>query len=117
LLLERVGGDRRALARLIRLFLADSRRLETSIRQAVARGKAADLRAAAHALKGSVSNFAATGAVAAAARLQRIAEGSRLGEAKEASARLREELRLVRGALQALVSPGTSRRPPRYGPR
>ncbi len=122
-LLERVGGDRRALAKLVRLFLADSRDLLARVRRAVEGKRAGDLRAAAHALKGSVSNFAAPLATAAADRLQRIGEGEDLRDAEGASARLEAELARVRETLQAIVAEG-GRRPhtrrsasPRRGPR
>jgi PAS domain S-box-containing protein len=103
-LLRRVGGERRALAKLVRVFQADSRKLLARIRQAVRRGQAAQLRAAAHALKGSVSNFAAPAAVAAAARLQQMAERQDLGEAKAACADLVRELARVQVSLQALTA-------------
>ena len=117
LLLERVGGDRHALLRLIRLFLADSRKLQVQIRLAVARGRGPDLRGAAHALKGSVSNFAAPAAAAAAARLQQIAEGADLTLAPEACARLDEELARVRERLQALAKGKGGARSARVRPR
>jgi HPt (histidine-containing phosphotransfer) domain-containing protein len=107
-LLARVGGDRRALARLVRLFVADSRKLLAQARRAVTHGKAPELRAAAHALKGSVSNFAAPAATAAAARLQQIAEAGDLAEASGAYALLNEELARVRKRLSALVSRRTA---------
>jgi len=108
--LDRVGGDRQALARLVRLFAADSRTLMTRVHAAVKTGEAAELRAAAHALKGSVSNFAAPAAAAAAARLQQIAEGGNLAEAETARERLRQELARVRQSLSALVKTPSSRR-------
>jgi CheY-like chemotaxis protein len=112
--LDRVGGDRRVLRRLVRLFLADSRTLEARIRRAIGEGSAPDLRAAAHALKGSVSNFAAPAATAAAAQLQRIGGSGDLGEAPAAFARLDQELALVRKHLSTIVS---GRRPQARPPR
>ncbi|HET7291566.1 MAG TPA: response regulator [Vicinamibacteria bacterium] len=109
-LLERVGGDRRALARLTRLFLADSRKLMARIKRAVARRDAADLRAAAHALKGSVSNFLAPAATAAAARLQHLGEAADLAAAPDASKHLDRELTRVHKALEAIVTRGRSTR-------
>ena len=108
-LLERVGGDRKALARLVRLFLTDSRTLLARLRAAVKRGDAPDLRNAAHALKGSVSNFAAAAATAAAARLQEIGERGDLTEASLAQASLEQELARVRERLAVIVAGG---RPP-----
>ena len=116
-LLERVGGDRRALAKLVRLFLADSRKLLARILHAVKAGEAPALRAAAHALKGSVSNFAAPAATAAAARLQELGETGDLGEALGAYARLEAEIARVRVRLAAIAPPGRSarKRPPTAG--
>ena len=105
-LLERVGGDRKALAKLVRLFLADSQALVARIREAVERGSAQDLRSAAHALKGSVANFAAPTATAAAARLQEMGERGDLTEASLGQANLEQELTRVRARLQALVAGG-----------
>ncbi len=113
-LLERLGGDRRVLVKLARLFLVDSRKLMSHIRGAVEARDATDLRTAAHTLKGSVANFLAPAATAAAARLQEIGEGEDLGEAPGAAAVLEEELARVRERLGAIVSeggsPGTRRR-------
>jgi two-component system, sensor histidine kinase and response regulator len=104
LLLERVGGDRRALAKLAALFLADSPKLLGRIRRAVLRRDARELQGAAHALKGAVSNFAAPAATEAAFRLQKMGEAGDLGEAEPACARLEEELQRVRAALGGLLS-------------
>ena len=108
-LLERVGGDRKALARLVRLFLADSRTLLARLRAAVKRGDAPELRNAAHALKGSVSNFAAAAATAAAARLQEIGERGDLTQASLAQASLEQELARVRERLAVIVAGGRPR--------
>ncbi len=109
-LLDRVGGDRKALARLVRLFLTDSRKLLSRVRGAVKRGHAPDLRSAAHALKGSVSNFAAPIATAAAARLQEIAERGDLTEASPAQASLEQEIVRVRERLATIVAGGSGRK-------
>jgi HPt (histidine-containing phosphotransfer) domain-containing protein len=113
-LLDRVGGDRRALDRLVRLFLTDSRVLLAHVREAADRGQAPELRRAAHALKGSVANFGAPAAVAAAARLQQMGESGDLSEASAACASLEQELARVREGLQAIVARGRARK--RSGP-
>ncbi len=117
-LLDRVGGDRRALAKLVRLFLADSRTLLARVRESVEAGHAQGLRTAAHALKGSVANFAAPAAMAAAARLQEIGERGDLVEASPAYASLEQEIARVRERLTVIVAHGrgrraTAHRPPR----
>ena len=110
-LLDRVGGDRGALAKLVRLFLADSRTLLSKVREAVDTRNARELRSAAHALKGSVANFAAPAATGAAARLQEMGERGDLAEASLAFARLEQELARVRERLAAIVAGGRDRRP------
>jgi PAS domain S-box-containing protein len=117
LLLERVGGDRRALAKLAALFLADSPKLLERIRRAVLRRDARELQASAHALKGAVSNFAAPAATEAALRLQKMGEAGDLGEAGPACARLEEELQRVRAALRGLLSKKPRGPAPRGRPR
>jgi CheY-like chemotaxis protein/HPt (histidine-containing phosphotransfer) domain-containing protein len=104
-LLERVGGDRRALAALVRIFRTDSPRQLARIRTAIQEGDAAALRAAAHAMKGAVSNFAAPGATEAALRLQRTAEAGPLAGAGPALERLEREVEALLAALAALVRP------------
>ncbi|HEY6554402.1 MAG TPA: response regulator [Vicinamibacteria bacterium] len=109
-LLDRVGGDRQALAMLVRLFLADSRKLLARVREAVLGRNPPALRSAAHALKGSVANFAAAAATGAAARLQEMGERGDLREAPLAYASLEQEVARVRERLAALVA-ARSRRP------
>jgi two-component system sensor histidine kinase/response regulator len=102
-LLERVGGDRRALRELARLFLADVPRRFAEIRGAIARGDARALRAAAHTLKGAVANFAAPAATEAALELQKLGDAADLSEAPLAFERLKRELAAVRRALLDLI--------------
>ncbi|HJS57683.1 MAG TPA: response regulator [Vicinamibacteria bacterium] len=111
-LLDRVGGDRRALGRLIRLFLVDSRKLAARIRRAVAAQDAVELRSAAHALKGSVSNFMTPAATAAADRLQHIGEAGDLSEASSTAADLEQKLARV---CQRLLELAPEARPRRAG--
>ena len=116
-LLERVGHDSQALARLVRLFLADYPRQLARIRRAVASRDARGLRAAAHALKGSVSNFAAPAATEAAMRLQQIGDTGGVTGARSALSAVESEIERVHRALVALVrrrggrpAPATRRR-------
>lgn len=102
-LLRRVGGDRKALARLVGVFLADSPRLLSRIRAAVRKKDARALQAAAHALKGSVSNFAAPAATDAALRLQQIGGSGELAGAGSALTALEAELRRVGSLLAKLA--------------
>jgi CheY-like chemotaxis protein len=103
-LLERVGGDLEALRELVDVFMADAPLLLARINAAIEAKDASELQAAAHTLKGAVSNFAAPLATQAAARLQQTGEGSDLGRARAASDILQRELQRVRDALSGLVS-------------
>jgi two-component system sensor histidine kinase/response regulator len=104
-LLERVGGDRKALAELVRIFRADSPKRVARIREAIREGDPAALRAAAHALKGAVSNFAAPPATEAALRLQKMAEAGRLAGAQSALDRLEQEIKALLASLATIVQP------------
>jgi CheY-like chemotaxis protein/HPt (histidine-containing phosphotransfer) domain-containing protein len=105
-LLERVGGDARAIAEIARIFLADAPRRTREIRRAIGNGDARALRAAAHTLKGAVSNFGAQGAVDAAFELQKLGDAANLEEAPAALERLEAELTVVRRELRRLVPGG-----------
>jgi PAS domain S-box-containing protein len=109
-LLDRVGGDRGALASIVRVFLADYPRQLARIREALAGRDAAGLRRAAHALKGAVSNFAAAPATEAAMRLQAIGDSRDLRDAPAALARLELELHSLSADLATLAG---RRRPTR----
>ena len=116
-LLERVGGDRRALAGIARIFLADAPRQLAELRRAVATADARALRAAAHTLKGAAANFAAAGVTDAALELQQIGDAGEMGEAKAALERLEVELAALRRALLSILrgktkSPADEQRSP-----
>jgi CheY-like chemotaxis protein len=102
-LLERVGGDRKALAGLVSIFKADAPKQVARLREAVRQRDADALRAAAHAIKGAVSNFAAPPATEAALRLQKIGESGQLAAAAPALERLEGEIQALLAALGAAV--------------
>src|SRR5262249_1113785 len=68
--LARVGDDRALLKELIGLFLAECPRWLAAIREAIRQGDAAELRRAAHSIKGTVGTFGAPAAFEAAQRLE-----------------------------------------------
>jgi CheY-like chemotaxis protein/HPt (histidine-containing phosphotransfer) domain-containing protein len=111
-LLERVGGDTKALARIVRTFLADGPKQLARIREAVDAGDPEALRRAAHALKGAVSNFAAGPATKAALRLQGMGERQDLSAAAGAFGRLERELTVVFADLRRLAGRGESKKRP-----
>ncbi|MBI3406684.1 MAG: response regulator [Acidobacteria bacterium] len=103
-LLERVGGDRAALRTLVNLFREDSPAQLKKIRAAVRARDGRALHASAHALKGSVSNFAAPAATDAALKLQVMGQENRLEGAPAILRTLELELRKVTSALATFVS-------------
>src|SRR5262249_13555811 len=107
---ERVGGDLRALSSLVRTFRSDAPTKLAAIRRAVRARDAPALQAAAHALKGAVSNFAAAAATEAAFRLQRMGQASQMSDASSALAQLERELAAVTTALDGLVRGGARKR-------
>jgi CheY-like chemotaxis protein/HPt (histidine-containing phosphotransfer) domain-containing protein len=102
-LLAGVDGNRRLLRELVHLFLADCPQRLVEIKEAVRRGNAEALRIAAHTLKGSVGNFAAKNAFAAAQRLEIMGRDGDLHTAGEACATLESELALLREELGRLT--------------
>ena len=84
------------------LFVEDCPRALAEIRDAVARGDAAKLENAAHALKGSVANFGAHSAVEAAFRLEQMGRAGQLGEALETLRTLEHALSAVCAELATL---------------
>jgi PAS domain S-box-containing protein len=102
-LLAGVDGNRKLLHQLVRLFLADYPKRLKEINKAIQSGDAAALQAAAHALKGSVGNFSAKKAFAAAQQLESIGKEGDLSAAGQASATLDAELQLVSEELKQLI--------------
>jgi two-component system sensor histidine kinase/response regulator len=104
--LERIGGDHKALRELVEILAVDGPRQLGRIKRAIGRKDAPSLRAAAHALKGAVSNFAASAATAAALQLQKMGDSGELAGGEEALARLEREMRRLLAALQELTGRG-----------
>src|SRR6266849_2996371 len=99
-LLAQVEGDTELLAELVMIFLQDCPRLVGAVREAVARGDARALERAAHTLKGTVSNFAAPAATAAALRLEQMGREGNLAQAGEACAALEAEIERLKPLLE-----------------
>jgi CheY-like chemotaxis protein len=100
--LERAGGDAELLGELADLFLAECPKLMAEVHQAVRAGDASRLRRSAHALKGSVSNFGAAEATAAAQHLEQMGRRQDLSGAEEAWAALQQAMRRLEPALAGL---------------
>lgn len=109
-LLAGVDGNRRFLRKMVRLFLADGPQHLTKIKEAIRHGDAVALGRAAHALKGSVGNFAAKNAFAAAERLETMGRTGDLAAAGDASVTLESELALLTEALRKVTMTSSLRK-------
>ena len=101
--LERVGGDEELLKEIAELFVEDAPELIEKLRGAVAAGDAAGVETAAHSLKGSVANFGAEEAVAAALRLEQMGREGQLDGAPDAMENLEAEIAVVKDELEKLT--------------
>lgn len=100
--LMRVEGDTELLVEIIEVFLDDSPRLLSRIREALKREDLKSLEQAAHTLKGSVGNFCAPVAYAAALKLEKIGREGNAEKAQEAWIDLERAMEQLRPALQLL---------------
>jgi HPt (histidine-containing phosphotransfer) domain-containing protein len=100
----RVGGDAGLAREMTNIFLADADRLLGDVRAAVGTGRAADLKAAAHAFKGAAGNFNASAVVRATMALEAMAQAGDLAQAAATLRTLEEEsaamVRILRSAVQ-----------------
>src|SRR5215469_4440721 len=103
LLLDSVMGDRALLTEMAELWLADSAKQESQIRNGLDSGDTIMVQRAAHALKGSVGTFQASEAQDAANQLEISAKEADLVGAKKAFERLSMQIDLVRQDLRQLA--------------
>lgn len=101
--LERVGGDKDLLREIAGIFLEEYPSLIGAIRSAVADNDAPRLERAAHALKGSISNFGARPATAAAFELESVGRHNRMSDAPGRLAALEAEFTVVIPLLEQIV--------------
>jgi PAS domain S-box-containing protein len=97
--LGRVGGNRDLLRQLVGVFREDCSRLIPDLRAALAAGAAAEVRRAAHTLKGMVAFFGAAAATGAATRLEVLAAAGSLTGADDEFNTLLQELERLQSAL------------------
>jgi HPt (histidine-containing phosphotransfer) domain-containing protein len=100
-LLEIIGGERELLAELIDSFLETAQPLLIRLRQGVAQGNAAEVRAAAHTLKSSGNDFGATRLAELCQQLEEMGKAGRLEGAAELAAQVEAEYEPVKIALEA----------------
>lgn len=103
-LLEQFGGDMELLGEVIGVFLEDHVNQVTEIRSAIDAGDAPRLGRAAHALKGSVSNFGAESARNVAFELEQMGTGNDLANVVDARDRLEAELAALVAELEEIRS-------------
>jgi len=96
-MLERMGGDTELLGEVIELFMEDSPRMLSSVRDAVSSENAGEVERAAHSLKGALLNMAADAAAAIALQLEKMGREKELVDTASVVADLEREM----GRLQA----------------
>jgi PAS domain S-box-containing protein len=101
-LLEGVGGNRKLLRELVDVFVTDTPKLLSRIDRAIARGDAAALQQAAHALKGAVGNFESGAAFESVRRLESLARENKIPEARQAVAVVKAEITRLKQALKSV---------------
>jgi two-component system sensor histidine kinase/response regulator len=100
--LAMVGGDRRLLGELVRLYFEERPKWLAEIRAAVASNEPLPVRRCAHNLKGTLISFGARAASEAAQRLETMGRNGNLNDAAEAFAALNDELERLEPHLVAL---------------
>ena len=101
--LSGLGDDLDLARKLVSIFLEQSPRLITDIRTAVAAGDATALRRAAHALKGTISNFPPGPARGAAAQMETFGYDGDLDRARAALPLLEQEVERLQSLLPAMI--------------
>ena len=99
--LSRIDGDEALFGEMIELFRDEAPRTRSQIEDSIARGDADALEQAAHKLKGSVLNLAATPTAQAALRLETMGRNQDLTDAREAFEGLEREFQRLELALAA----------------
>lgn len=105
--LERVEGDAVLLTELASLFVTDCPKMLSAIHEALERRDPEALARAAHTVKGSVANFAASKSYDVALKVEEIGRRGDLAPAAEAVAALDEVLQELCQALAAVARGAT----------
>jgi PAS domain S-box-containing protein len=110
-ILDGMDGNRKLLRDLTKIFLADCPKQSAELKAAIQAGDGERLRRAAHALKGSVGNFAAKRALATASQLEVLGKTGNLDAAKDAYVALEGELSQLTRELNKFVTNSSARVP------
>ncbi len=102
--LSAVDGDSELFHELLRIFASVAPATLEKLRTGVERKDAATIEQAAHALKGSMSNFGADDAVQASRRLETMARNGNLEHAAEGLQQLEKEVQRLLDAIETLES-------------
>lgn len=100
---RRLDHDRDLLRELVAVFAAEAPQLLARIEKGIGAGLAGDVKNASHKLKGSLLQFSARTAVAAAQELEEKAQNGVVAGAAPLLNRLRHEIDLLREGLNAMV--------------
>ncbi len=103
-LLQRVEGDMKLLHELLDVFLEDLPMRLRTLRDALDQDDLEGVRAGAHAIKGSVSTFAAAAAFEAASQLEDLACGGTRDGLKQAIDVLEQEISRLQPALREILT-------------
>jgi len=103
-LLDRVGHDAGLLREMIAILEQSAPGMLHQIESALQQEDPSALLHAAHALKGSVSNFAAHGAYDAASRLEELGQSRDMSEAQQSWQRMQNEMALLQESLSTLAT-------------
>ena len=101
-LFDRMDNDEELIQDLIELFLEDYPDLLKQIEDAIAEKNAADLKMAAHTLKGSVGNFCAPNAIEAAFEMEKRGVANDFSNIEVSMLQLKEHMVKVEDALKLL---------------
>jgi HPt (histidine-containing phosphotransfer) domain-containing protein len=103
-LVRRLDGDEALAREMAGIFLEDVDRLVAAVRVAARERDAAQLRAAAHALKGAAANFGGAGVVGCARELERMGSDVTFDAVPGTVASLEREVEQLSQALRALIA-------------
>jgi len=107
-LAKRVGGDEELLRRMIETFLRDIPKRLSGIQKAIQQKRSEDLTFLAHALKGSVSIFAANDALQLCQDLQELGRNGNFSEASRVYESLQEAIAELEANLRAYAGQKSS---------
>lgn len=104
-MIARLGGDEELARQLVTVFIGECPQMLAQVRQSIEQGTPDLVRRAAHAFKGSVSNFLPGGPTATAFALEQIGRDGRLDEAPAVLATLERQVHVLLTQLRAFERP------------